>query len=372
VDGLTKAMGKPFYDPAVYGPNGYIHISTDLSKVIQPMYTAMPLEHPGIHIRGSSETYIHAASKEKKLDITCGDISGYPYTKEACARYMQFFDHFLKGKDNGVMDQPPVRMMVRTGRGGYFWQVENEWPIARTKYTRYYLDTSASNWAGDGRRKDFMKLTANPLASEASRTYSAQVNLGTPPPNPPPIGFRVKNIGADPGWSHGVSFITEPLSADMLLAGYIKVGLWVSSTSSDMDIVAGIRIIDENNQELPYSLSGVFGAGYSPVATGWLKVSHRKTDPAKSTEYRPYHTHTQGDYQPLKPGEVVEAEVEIWPTTALVRKGYRIRLDIQPTDGFDHPVPHTYDPSYHDGASNTIYTGPNHPCYLQLPVIPVK
>jgi predicted acyl esterase len=68
----------------------------------------------------------------------------------------------------------------------------------------------------------------------------------------------------------------------------------------------------------------------------------------------------------------VEVEVELWPTTALIRKGNRIRLDVQPTDGVDHPSRHYYDETYHKGASNTIYIGPDHPSYLQLPVIPPK
>jgi predicted acyl esterase len=141
-----------------------------------------------------------------------------------------------------------------------------------------------------------------------------------------------------------------------------------------MDIVADIRVIDEDNSEVPYTITRSFymGGYHYPVAMGWLKVSHRKTDPEKSTIYRPWHTHTKEDYQPLKPDEVVEAEVEIWPTTAYIRKGHRIRLDVQPTDGYDHPMYHDYDESYHKGAANTIYTGPDHPCYLQLPVIPPK
>jgi putative CocE/NonD family hydrolase len=372
VDGIAMARDKyQFYDPAVYGPTGLIHISTDLSKVKVPFYTAMPLEHPGIHIRGSSETYIHAASKHKKLDIISGDISGYPYTQEATAKYMAFFDYWLKGKNNGIMDEPPVRMMVRTGNSGYYWQVENEWPIARTQYKKYYLEATPSNWAGDEKRNDFMRLSPSSPTKETSRTYSAEVNLGTYPPGPPVGGpFRPKRVGGDPGWSHGVSFVTEPLPEDIVIAGYLKLVMWVSSTSSDMDIVAGFRVINENNQEVPYTLSHLHGGPYQSIAVGWLKVSHRKLNPTKSTIYRPWHTHTKSDYQPLTPREVVEVEVEIWPTTAHIKKGHRIRLDVQPTDGYDHPIEHAYDETYHKGASNTIYTGPNHLSYLQLPVIP--
>ena len=63
-------------------------------------------------------------------------------------------------------------------------------------------------------------------------------------------------------------------------------------------------------------------------------------------------------------------EIEIIPTTALIRKGWRIRMDIQPFDGFDHGARHAYDASIHDGIQNTIYTGPDHQSYVQLPILP--
>ena len=137
-----------------------------------------------------------------------------------------------------------------------------------------------------------------------------------------------------------------------------------------MDIHASVRVMDENDREVPYALSP--GIGYYPVGLGWLKVSHRKIDAKRSTDYRPSHTHLKADYQPLISGEVVEAQVELWPTTALIKKGYRIRLDVQPAGGCGQGDKHAYDAAYHSGASNTVYTGPGHVSYLQLPVIPPK
>jgi predicted acyl esterase len=67
---------------------------------------------------------------------------------------------------------------------------------------------------------------------------------------------------------------------------------------------------------------------------------------------------------------VVPVEIEIIPNTARIRKGHRIRVDIQPFDGFGHGTRHAYDPSYHDGARNLVYTGPEHLSYIQLPIVP--
>jgi predicted acyl esterase len=372
IEWVDVALANPFYDPDLYGPQGSLCISPDLSKIIAPLWSVMPQLHPGIHIRDNSEGYIHAGSKHKKLSIVVGQMGGWPYSKEALAECKAFYDYWLRGVDNGVMDGPPVKMMVRSGWGSYFWQDENEWPIARTKYTRYYLDAAPSMWQGDGKRHDFLKLSTGVPVEKMSTTYPADPDIGVEPGSPPGGGhFLPKRVGGAPAWSYGVSFVTDPMPENALIAGYLKLVIWVSSTSSDMDIFASVRVMDENNEEIRYGFPNRYGY-YIPVTLGWLKVSHRKLDPERSTIYRPYHTHLKKDYQPLTPGEIVEAEVEIWPTTAFIKKGHRIRLDVQPADGFDHPVLHLYDESYHKGASNTIYTGPDHPSYLQLPIIPPK
>jgi len=271
--------------------------------------------------------------------------------------HVAFFDYWLKGIDNGIMNGPPVRMMVRTGNGGYYWQDENEWPIARTRYTRYYLNASPLAWEGDGKKKDFLKLQADVPKEEKSATYSADVAWEK-----------------DNNWAYGVSFISDPMPEDTLIAGYLKLVAWVSSTTHDMELHCSVRVMDENNRQVHYPL-GIFDMTTTkmfPMGFGGLKVSHRKLDPGKSTVYRPWHTHRKEDYQPLKPGEPVEAEVEIWPTTALIRKGYRIRLDVQPVsgNGVGVRIYDAIDQTYQKGAFNTVYTGAHHPSYLQIPVMP--
>ncbi len=357
VDWISIALANPFNDPNIYGPTGKICISPDMSKITVPFHSGMGIES-SIHTRGSSEAFILAASKHKKLTIISEPpYHGWSYVKEFLEDDIAFFDYWLKGIDNGVMNRPPVKIMIRTGWGGYFWQSENEWPIARTQYMKYYLDATPSSFEGDGNRNDFMQLATNVPVKESKTTYSADVKWGV-----------------DPGRSYGVSFVTDPLSEDIVIAGYLKLVLWVSSTSYDMQLHATIRVIDEDNTDVSYAVGNPANNRLFPVAQGALKVSHRKLDTAKSTIYRPWHTHLEKDYQPLTPGDIVEAEVEIWPTTALIKKGHRIRLNVQPATGYGQRV-RVFDPlddKYQIGASNTIFTGPDHPSYLQLPVIAPK
>ncbi|MDP9027902.1 MAG: hydrolase, partial [Actinomycetota bacterium] len=104
---------------------------------------------------------------------------------------------------------------------------------------------------------------------------------------------------------------------------------------------------------------------------GLLKVSHRTLDETRTRHEWPVHSHAEVDYQPLTPGEPVFVEVGINPSSALIRKGSRLRVDIQPYSPAGIPS-RAYDESYHVGATNTILTGPDHPSYIQLPIVPTE
>lgn len=157
-----------------------------------------------------------------------------------------------------------------------------------------------------------------------------------------------------------------------MLAGYGRALVWMSSTSEDMDVYVSVRVVDEDGREVDYTSFATMGFGDrpTPLMKGWLKASHRVLDPERSTSYSPKHTHREADYSPLQGGEVVALDIELIPNTGLIRKGQRIRVDIQPYDGVAHGMHHAYDPGYHDGATNAVYTGPTRLGYVQLPIIP--
>ena len=101
------------------------------------------------------------------------------------------------------------------------------------------------------------------------------------------------------------------------------------------------------------------------ISGGALKFSHRKEDPEKTTEYRPYHTHKEEDCQKLTPGEIVEATIEMPPMIACLKKDWKLLLAVTPL-GTEMYEPHN---DYVASSENTIYTGPEHDSYLQLAVI---
>jgi len=366
-DWLARMLATPFDDPAAYGANGSIFMRPELEKATAPVWIVGPQTGVVIHQLGSSETFIRSTgAKAKKFDFVDAWFP-YSYKDSTIAEHMAFFDHWLKGVDNGAMDGVPVRVQVRTGNGGHYVAEEEEWPIARTAYRRWYLDASPSDWQGDGRRSDFLRVRANVPAVETSASYDAHLDRGRP--IPAPTGF----VGGTPRWSTGISFVSDPLNEDMVLAGYMKVGLWVSSTSNDMDVFVSLRVIDEHDREIRYEslVPPIDPANIHPTGHGLLKVSHRTIDEARSTEYWPVHTHTKADHQPLEDGEVVAIEVGLNPSSAMIRTGCRLRIDVQPYSPPGLPA-RAYDETYHVGATNTVYTGPDHPSYVQLPIVPAK
>jgi predicted acyl esterase len=364
-DWMARVLATPFNDINAYGPRGSIFMRPDMSKATAPVWIVGPQVGAIIHQLGSSETYIRStAAKARKFDFTDAWFPG-SYSKKSIAEHMRYFDYWLKGNDNGVMEEAPVRVQVRTGNGAHFVLHEHEWPIARTQYRRWYLDARPAEWQNDDRRPNMLRIVESQPVASGCAEYAADLDLGTP--TLAPAGAS----DGTPRWSTGVSFISEPMQEDLLLAGYMKVGLWVQSNSEDMDVFVSLRVLDEHDREIRYEsvVLPVDPVHIHPVGHGLLKVSRRKLDDERTTEYWPVHTHLEGDCAPLQRGEIVPVEIGLNPSTAMIRKGHRLLVDVQPYAPAGVPV-RAYDRSYHVDAVNKLYTGPEHPSYLQLPIIP--
>ncbi len=366
-DWMARVLATPFNDPAAYGPRGSIFMRPEIAKATAPVWIVGPQAGVAIHQLGSSETFIRSTgAKARKFDFVDAWFP-YAYNGATIAEHMRYFDYWLKGIDNGAMDGAPVRVQVRTGNAAYYLLEEADWPIARTTYRRWYLDARPSEWQGDGRRADVLRISATPPTVARSAHYAAHLDRGQPSLSP------MGPVGGTPRWSTGIAFVGDPLPEDMVLVGYMKVGLWVSSTSSDMDVFVSLRVLDAQDREIRYEalVHPIDPLNAHPVGHGVLKVSHRTLDAARSTDYWPVHTHAEADYAPLARGAIVGIEVGLNPSTALIRAGCRLRIDVQPYSPSGVPV-RAYDEGYHGDATNTVYTGPDHPSYVQLPIVPTK
>ena len=326
-------------------------------KITVPMLTVGNWSGMALHLRGNTEAFMRAASKHKKLRIQAGTHVHPFYTEEGRRDQLRFFDYWLKGVDNGVMDEPPVKLAIRKGKDEIEWRHEHEWPLKRTQWTKLYFDLSK---AADGKEPRVGALVPDKPAKSASCTYPSS-SLGSMG-STSAASSQVMGGGIKPGM--GVALETPPLEQDTEATGPLAATFYVSSESEDMDLFLTLRNIGTDNEEIMET--GQQGTSV-PVAKGWLRASHRELDPELTLPYRPYHKHTRRLY--LKPGQIVKVEVEIWPTSMVFRKGHRIRLDVQPRDGVGSQSYMHYHADYNTG-SNTIHAGGEHESYLLLPVIP--
>ncbi len=311
---------------------------------------------PWIH---SSENSDHAGEAQFTSDAAL-DLPAF---------HLRWFDHFLKGVDNGVDREPPVRIYVmgggdahKTPEGRMFvgghWRDEQEWPLARTAYTPFYLH-------GKG------------VLSEAKPAEDAPVTYQFDPKNPvPTLGGNVSSQGnlmfqgaADQRcrldfWlctddrplsarNDVLVFQTQPLKEDMEVTGRLVVKLWASSDALDTDFTA--KLVDV------YPPNGDFPNGVDLNIADSIVRARYRSGPGKA--------------ELMKPGQPYEFTIEMYPTSLVFKKGHRIRLDISSSNFPRFDVnPNTGEPLNDNRrtkvANNTVYMDARHPSEIILPVIP--
>ena len=333
----------------------------DWGRIEVPMLSAGNWSGMGLHLRGNTEGFTRAASLLKKLRIHAGTHYHPFYSEDGRRDQLRFFDYWLKGKRNGVMDEPPVKLLIRKGgKDNYQWRSEREWPLRRARWTRFYLDPGRVSVRNREPAEGLLSL--NPPKRGSAVSYSA-------------TGMSKAGI-ASASWTStvlagslprlGASFETAPLKEDFEVTGPVVLTLWVSSTTEDMDLFATLRNIGRDGAD-------VWEIGQQqqnvPVAKGWLRASHRGLDRSLSRTWRPYHAHDRRLWLARK--EPVRVDIEIWPTCMVFRRGHRIRLDVQPRDGVG-AAPYTHYSADYNTGDNTLYTGGRMASHLLLPVIPEK
>ena len=262
--------------------------SPDWSKVELPFLSAANWGGQGLHPRGNFEAFTQGASTDKWLEVHGIEHWTEFYTDYGREIQLAFFDHYLKGDDNGWDKRPRVQLQVRHV-DRFVERFEDEWPIARTAWTKFYLDPTA------------------------------RLLTPAPPKGQGQVSYR--------GLSDGVTFLSAPFETQTEITGPMASKLWVSSSTEDADLFLVFRVFTPDLKEIVFQ--GALDP-HTPVAQGWLRASHRKLDPDKSLPYRPYHSHDEK--QPLAPGEIVELDIEIWPTSIVVPAGYRVGLTVRGRD----------------------------------------
>jgi predicted acyl esterase len=327
----------------------YLSRTPDFSKINVPLLSAGNWGGMGLHTRGNFEGYLKAASKDKWLEVHGDTHFTHFYSAYGVELQKKFFAHFLKGEKSGWENQPKVSLNIRHPYETFKLRAEKEWPLARTQWTKFYLQPETHSL-------DPSEMIINDAQS---------------------ISY---DIAGD-----GITFMTSVSDHDIEITGPVAAKLFLSSETTDADVILALRLYDPNGKEISFIGSN---DPRVPVGLGWLRASHRKLDPKESKPYRPWHTHDE--LQPLEPGVPVELDVEILPTSIVIPKGYRVGLNVRGSDyefdgtdaGIAHapypmkgvgPFTHTNlrdRPSNVFSGKNTLHFSSEKKPYLLLPVIP--
>jgi predicted acyl esterase len=326
VDVYNRMLDHPLDDDS-YG------FRPELSQVTVPLLSVGNWGNLMLHLRGNVEGFVEARSEHKWLRIITGGHVLPFYAPEALAMQKAFFDRFLKGDDAAWDDEPAVRIAIRDPRG-QTWRDAGSWPLPETQWRDLFLDASSER------------------LDDAAPTEPAEVAYSAP--------------------GGIVSFAAVVEEERLELTGPAALRIWLSSDAADADVYVRLR------QQRPDGTE-VFGIDPSgkqvqALAQGWLRASHRGLDTQRSTEWRPWHRHT--DELALVRDVPVPLDVEIWPTSIVLERGDRLILEVSSSDESGAFFKMGQDPrdrpaTRFDGH-NTLHTGGDHVAYLRLPVISNK
>jgi hypothetical protein len=254
--------------------------------------------------------------------------------------HIRWFDYWLKNIDNGIMDEPPVRIFVM---GDNIWRDENEWPLARTKYTDYYFHSGgrANSRSGDG------FLSTRPSDGEETDIYLYD------PRNPVPSwgGIGGPRDGArDQGDIEDrpdvLVYTSAPMENNLEITGHVVVKLCVSSSAVDTDFTGKLVDVWPN------------GKAYNLIE-GIIRARYRESSKPKLIE----------------PGKVYEYSIDLGAISNVFKTGHRIRVEISSSN---FPK---YDRNLNTGHSigqdteikiavQTVFHNKEYPSHIVLPVIP--
>lgn len=299
-----------------------------------------------------------------KLLLTHGvhgdSITGLPNQLNQLAEVHRFFDYWLKGIDNGVMDEPPVyystvqtpktssNMPNRRSPNVKSWQFATQWPPHNVSQVDLYLHQGGAESApsvNDGRL-----MSESPDSKADKDDYQVDYTITTD--LEPVVGMSVPS-GAEFD-QKGLTYTTDPLSTSMKINGLPVMTLWVSSDSRDADFIVILEDVDPE------------GNSYY-ISDGRLRASLRKVnEPPYDFLGLPWHRAYAEDESKLTPGEPVKLEMTMMPTSYVFDKGHRIRVAVVCSQGKIFNM----EPETHEDAPIwvSVHRDKSHQSHITLPI----
>jgi len=264
----------------------------------------------------------------------------------------RWFDYWLKGIDNGIMDEAPIHYYVMDASEETAWHTSDQWPLPDQQITRFYLAkgrTSSVNSVNDG----FLRTQppSDPNASDAytvdytttsgvNARWSAVVKDGEYP------ALRANDEKA-------LTYTTPPLENDLEVTGHPVVHLWIATDVSDLDVFVYLEEADPKGN-------------VTYITEGNLRASHRALSEASFDNFGlPYQRSYEEDIAQIPLGEPVELVFDLLPTSKLFHKGNRIRITVTgaDADNFETPI---LDPA----PEIRLLRNATYASFVDLPIIP--
>ena len=286
------------------------------------------------------------------------------------AFHLRWYDRWLKGEANDVEKEAPVKIFVmggaseeKTAEGrhlhGGIWRDEQEWPLARTRWTPFYLHADGT------------------LAADLPSEHVSSTGYDFDPRHPvPTIGGNISSgdgILLQGAWDqtcgaqvwnctdslalaarHDVLVYQTPsLREDVEVTGPIDVKLWASSTAVDTDFTAKLIDVHPPSKDFPGGIA-------MNLEDGIIRARFRNSLEREEL---------------MNPGQIYEFTIRLYPTSNVFKAGHRIRLDVSSSNFPRFDVnPNTGEPlnDYRRmvTATNTVYHDHGHPSHVVLPMIP--
>lgn len=308
--------------------------STKLDKIEVPMLSISP--QSSLHMIGQLGAYPVIKAPKKLLIVPPpGRMTNVQFilNQPLNEQILRWFDYWLKGINTGIMEEPQVAIF---DSGTEEWRYENEYPLARTKWTKFYL---RANPAGPSTEPPYGLISVEPPGSEEPDRYMMPQCLGLLAAGKPVLAY-----------------VTPSLDKDVRIWGPLSAVLHGSSTTLDTAWFVKLGDVGPDGK-------------VKLLAHGHLKASFREIDESKSKPGQPFHPF-QNPALP-EPNKVYEYQIEIWPIFHTFRKGHKIWVQIASVDfGYQlsddiyatelMPLP----------AENAVYHDSAHLSHLLLPVIP--
>jgi predicted acyl esterase len=312
--GMEYPLDGEFYWQRSAWPN--------LDKIQVPAYFGCHWPFYNLHLRGTFDAWHSTGDITKRMVVGPAPLPQRQYANYHMEA-LRWYDQFLKDMDTRVLEGAPIHLWIE---GEDVWRDEYEWPLARTRWTEFYLGGEP----GQGTLTD-----VPPANGEQTLNYD--------PSN------EQQWIRGEPRWIYR----SEPLDQPVEVTGPIQLNLTMASTVEDTDWIVILQ------DEAP-------DGSLRELTRGWLRSSHRAVDPDRARPNQPWHPHNR--VEPLIPNHPEALAIEVIPTCNLFGQGHRIRLELANCDSIVTnnfwykralPIP----------AQNTVIQGPGQ-SHIILPVIP--